>query len=152
MPSKTKQVNIGTEAKPKFVKIGDYWDDATVDKVSGLLCEYQYLFPTKFTDPKGIIKDLGMMKITLKPDAKPVKQRPYRLNLKYKEKFCLELDKMLVTGIIEPMEESNWVSPMVVQEKKKKDEIKICTDLRKRNDACVHDPFLTPFTDEVLDK
>lgn len=24
-------------------------------------------------------------------------------------------------------------------------------DLRKLNDACVHDPFLTPFTDEVLD-
>jgi len=40
---------------------------------------------------------------------------------------------------------------MVVQEKKKKDEIRICVDLRKLNDACVHDPFLTPFTDEVLD-
>ena len=24
-------------------------------------------------------------------------------------------------------------------------------DLRKLNDACIHDPFLTPFTDEVLD-
>ena len=24
-------------------------------------------------------------------------------------------------------------------------------DLRKLNDACVHDPFLTPFTDEVLE-
>lgn len=31
---KTKQVNIGTEAKPKFTKIGDYWDDMIVDKVS----------------------------------------------------------------------------------------------------------------------
>jgi hypothetical protein len=26
----------------------------------------------------------------------------------------------------------------------------ICVDLRKLNDACLHDPFLTPFTDEVL--
>lgn len=24
-------------------------------------------------------------------------------------------------------------------------------DLRKLNDACVNDPFLTPFTDEVLE-
>jgi len=40
---------------------------------------------------------------------------------------------------------------MVVQEKKQKDEIRICVDLRNLNDACVHDPFLTPFTDEVLD-
>lgn len=37
---KTRQVNIGTRAEPKFAKIGDYWDDATVDKVTELLCKY----------------------------------------------------------------------------------------------------------------
>jgi len=40
---------------------------------------------------------------------------------------------------------------MVVQEKKNKGEIRIFIDLRKLNDACVHDPFPTPFTDEVLE-
>ena len=58
---------------------------------------------------------------------------------------------MLAVGIIEPVEESEWVSPMVVQENNTKGEIKICVDLRKLNDALLHDPFLTPFTDEVLD-
>ena len=58
---------------------------------------------------------------------------------------------MLASGIIEPMEESEWVSPMVVQENKTKGEIRICVDLRKLNDASLHDPFPTPFTDEVLD-
>jgi len=111
-------VNIGTEVEPKFEKIGDYKDDTTVDKVTELLCEYQHLFLTKITDLKGIVGDLGVMKITRRPGAKPVKQRPYHLNLKYKEKVCLELNKMLVAGIIEPVEESNWVSPMMLQEKK----------------------------------
>lgn len=118
MPSKIRQVNIGMEAKPKFVKIRDYWDDTRVDKVTGLLCEYQDLFPTKLTNLKGIIGDLGMMNITLKPNVKLVKQRPYCLNIKYKEKVRLELDKMLAVGIIELVEESDWVRPMVVQEKK----------------------------------
>lgn len=54
------------------------------------------------------------MNITLNTDAKPMKQRPYCLNLKYKERVHVELDKMLVAGIIEPMEKSNWVSPIVV--------------------------------------
>jgi len=81
-PLKTKQVNIGTEAEPKFAKIGDYWDDATVDKVVELLHEYQDLFTTKFSDLKCIIGDLGVMKITLKPDTKPIKHRPYCLNPK----------------------------------------------------------------------
>ena len=40
---------------------------------------------------------------------------------------------------------------MVVQEKKTKGEIRICVDLRKLNDASLHDPFPTPFTNEVLD-
>ena len=58
---------------------------------------------------------------------------------------------MIATGIIEAVEESEWVSPMVVQGKKAKGEIMIYVDLRKLNDASVHDPFPTPFTDEVLD-
>lgn len=39
-PLKNKQVNNGTEAEPKFPKIGDYWDDAIVDKFVELLCKY----------------------------------------------------------------------------------------------------------------
>jgi hypothetical protein len=39
---------------------------------------------------------------------------------------------------------------MVVQDKKTGG-IRICVDLRKLNDACLHDPFPTPFTDEVLE-
>jgi len=58
------------------------------------------------------------MKITLKSDAKPMKQIPYCFNLKYKERVYLELVKMLTTSIIELVEEFDWVSPMVVQEKK----------------------------------
>ena len=57
---------------------------------------------------------------------------------------------ILDVGIIKPVEESDWISPMVVQDKNI-GEIRICVDLRKLNDACVHDPFPTPFTDEVLE-
>jgi hypothetical protein len=39
---------------------------------------------------------------------------------------------------------------MVVQDKKT-GEIRICIDLRKLNDSFLHDPFPTPFIDEVLD-
>jgi hypothetical protein len=39
---------------------------------------------------------------------------------------------------------------MVVKEKKQGGII-ICVDLRKLNDACLHDSFPTPFIDEVLE-
>jgi len=38
--------------------------------------------------------------------------------MKYKEKVRIELDKMLATQIIEPVEESDWINPMVVHGKK----------------------------------
>ena len=55
---------------------------------------------------EGIVGDLGEIKIPLKPGAKPVKQRPYRLNPRYKENVKTELEKMLDAGIIEPIKES----------------------------------------------
>jgi hypothetical protein len=35
---------------------------------------------------KGIVGGLGEMKIPLQLGAKPIKQRPYIMNLKYKQK------------------------------------------------------------------
>ena len=58
---------------------------------------------------------------------------------------------MLDAGIIEPVEESEWIIPIAVQDKNDNSELIICIDLRKLNDACLHDVFPTPFTDEVLE-
>jgi hypothetical protein len=53
--------------------VGDYWDDATISKITDLLYEYQNLFPTKFTEMKGIKGPMGEMKIPLRPNARPIK-------------------------------------------------------------------------------
>jgi hypothetical protein len=83
---KIKKVNIGTEEMLKIASIGNYWDDRTIGQVADLLQEYQDLFPTKFEDMKGILGGLGVMRIPLKKGAKLVKQHPYQLNPRYKEK------------------------------------------------------------------
>ena len=58
---------------------------------------------------------------------------------------------MFEVGIIEPIEESEWIILMVIHDKKQGRGIRICIDLRKLNDACLHDPFPTSFTDEMLE-
>lgn len=86
---------MGMEETPKFTSIGDYLDEETVGKVADLLRRYHDLFPKNITEMKGIAGELGEMKIPLKPDVKPIKQRPYRLNPRYKENVKVEIDKML---------------------------------------------------------
>ena len=45
---KIRKVNIGTEENPKFASVGDCWNEDTIAKITNLLHEFQYLFPTKF--------------------------------------------------------------------------------------------------------
>ena len=73
------------------------------------------------------------------------------MNPNYKERVKEDLDRMLDAGIIELIKESEWIIPIVIQDKKTTGEVRICVDLRKLNDACLHDPFPTPFIDEVLE-
>ena len=63
---------------------------------------------------KGILGELHEMKIPLKPDAKPVKHQPYRLNPRYKERVKSEIERMMDAGIIEPVDESEWIILMVI--------------------------------------
>ena len=100
---------------------------------------------------KGILGDLGEMKIPLKPNARLVRQRPYILNPQYKEKVKEELDRMLEAWVIEPVEEFKWISPIVIQDKNAIGEVRIYVGLRKLNDAYLHDPFHMPFTNEGLE-
>ena len=44
-----------------------------MEKITDLLHDFQDLFPTKFSEMKGILSDLGEMKILLKPNAKLVR-------------------------------------------------------------------------------
>jgi hypothetical protein len=108
------------------------------------------LFPMKFLEMNGLTIELGEIKIPLKLESIPIRQRPYRLNPIYKGKVKEEINKMLEVGVIEHVEEIEWISPMVVHEKKKGG-IKISVDLRKLNDSFIHDPFPTPFTNEFLE-
>lgn len=81
------------------------------------------MFPSSVVDMKGIKGEMGEIRIILKPDARPVKHRPYHLNPRVKEKVKAEIDKMLKARFIFPVEEEEWVSPIVIQRKKEKLEI-----------------------------
>ena len=93
------------------------------------------------------------MKIDTKPDVRPVKKRPYKLAHKYKEIVKKEIDNMLAASIIYPIDQSEWVSPMVVQPKKHDPtKLRICVDFRELNKVTLIDPFPTPYAHEILNE
>ena len=62
-PLNIRKVNIGTEENPNFENVRDYWDEETMENITNILHAFQYLFPTKFFETKGIPGDLREMKI-----------------------------------------------------------------------------------------
>ncbi|KAH9310471.1 hypothetical protein KI387_025506, partial [Taxus chinensis] len=70
------------------------------------------LFLCGYHELKGVHHSLGEMKIKLKEGAHPIWKRPYRMNLNLHVKVKEEIDKMIASGIIEAIEESEWIIPM----------------------------------------
>ena len=63
-------------------------------------------------DLKSISPTRCHHKINMEPDAKPVVDHQRRLNPKMKEVVRIEILKLLEAGIIYPIIDSGWVSPI----------------------------------------
>ena len=75
-------------------------------EIVNLLKEFQDVFARDYKDLKGLVHEMGEMKIDIKPDARPVNKRPYKLAHKYKEIVNKDINNMLAVGIIYPIDQS----------------------------------------------
>ena len=73
---KIKEVNIAKDGQPKMARINDYWSEQQTTKIVDLLKEYQDVFARDYKDLKGLVEEMGEMKIDLLPDATRLKRDP----------------------------------------------------------------------------
>ncbi|XP_048853518.1 uncharacterized protein LOC125721593 isoform X2 [Brienomyrus brachyistius] len=88
-------------------------------------------------------------KVKIDPTVKPVRQKLRRLPFAVRASVSAELDRLLKAGVIEKIDASPWVSPIVVTGRKTGG-IRMCTDLREPNKAVVTDCYPLPHVDELL--
>nr|GEY71865.1 reverse transcriptase domain-containing protein [Tanacetum cinerariifolium] len=122
----------------------------------------------KISDIKGIDPRFCTHKILMKDDYKPAIQSQRRINPKIHDVIKKEVIKLLDTGMIYPIFDSPWVSPIHCLPKKRgmtvvaneNNELiptrlvtdwRVCIDYRKLNDATRKDHFLLPFMDQMLE-
>ncbi|GJT92966.1 reverse transcriptase domain-containing protein [Tanacetum coccineum] len=123
----------------------------------------------KISDIKGIDPRFCTHKILMEDDFKPAVQHQRRMNPKIHEVIKKEVIKLLDAGLIYPISDSPWVSPvhcvpkkggMTVVESDDNELIptrlvtgwRVCIDYRKLNDATRKDHFLFPFIDQMLER
>nr|GEX09208.1 reverse transcriptase domain-containing protein [Tanacetum cinerariifolium] len=128
-------------------------------------------FDATYYDPEG---DILILEELLNNDFSPKVQSQRRVNPKIqdvikKEVAMKEVEKLLDAGLIYPISDSHWVSPVHCVPKKggmtviKNDENelvltrlvtgwKVCIDYRKLNEATRKDHFPLPFMDQMLER
>ncbi|GJW80052.1 reverse transcriptase domain-containing protein [Tanacetum coccineum] len=105
----------------------------------------------------------------MEENAKPVVQHQRRVNPKIHEVIKQEVIKLLDAGLIYPISDSPWVSPVhcvpkkggITVVKNEDNELiptrlvtgwRVCIDYRKLNDATRKDHFPLPFMDQMLER
>nr|GFB06811.1 hypothetical protein [Tanacetum cinerariifolium] len=123
----------------------------------------------KLTNIKGIDPEFCSHKILLEKEHSPKVQSQRRVNPKIHDVIKKEVEKLLDAGLIYPISDSPWVSPIHCVPKKggmnviKNDENelvptrlvtgwRVCIDYRKLNEATRKDYFPLPFMDEMLER
>ncbi|GKA25403.1 reverse transcriptase domain-containing protein [Tanacetum coccineum] len=123
----------------------------------------------KMSDIKGIDPKFCTHKILMEDNVKPTVQHQRRVNPKIHEVIKKEVIKLLEAGLIYPISDSPWVSPVHCVPKKggitvienDDNELiptrlvtgwRVCIDYRKLNDATRKDHFPLPFMDQMLER
>nr|GEU61945.1 reverse transcriptase domain-containing protein [Tanacetum cinerariifolium] len=123
----------------------------------------------KLSDIKGIDLEFCTHKILMEEDFEPVVQHQRRVNLKIYDVIKQEVLKLLDAGLIYPVSDSPWVSPVHYVPKKggftvvenEENELiptrlvlgwHVCIEYRKLNEATRKDHFPLPFMDQMLER
>nr|GEX30428.1 DNA-directed DNA polymerase [Tanacetum cinerariifolium] len=123
----------------------------------------------KLSDIKGIDPEFCTHKILMEEDFEPAVQHQRRVNPKIHDVIKQEVIKLLDAGLIYPISDSPWVSPMycvpknggfTIVENKDNELIptrlvtgwRVCIDYRKLNEATHKDHFPLPFMDQMLER
>jgi hypothetical protein len=102
------------ELKPLPVNLKYKFLGPTEEKLLDVLREHKEAIGWTIEDIKGISPLVVMHKIHLEENAKPLREPQRRLNPAMQEVVRAEVIKLLDAGIIYPISDSKWVSPIHV--------------------------------------
>ncbi|CAN6679349.1 unnamed protein product [Malus baccata var. baccata] len=168
LPSHLKYVFLG-EDQTLPVIISSSLTAQEEGKLIRVLKEHKSAIGWTLADIKGISPTTCMHRILLDEGAKPSREAQRRLNPPMLEVVKNEVIKLLDCGVIYPISDSRWVSPMQVVPKKsgvtvvknEEQELvptrvvtgwRVCIDYRKLNAMTRKDHFPLPFLDQMLER
>ncbi|PIN09081.1 DNA-directed DNA polymerase [Handroanthus impetiginosus] len=168
LPSHLCYANLG-ESDTLPVIISSSLSDLQIEKLLRVLRNHKCAIGWTIADIKGISLSFCMHKILLEDVQKPSVENQRRLNPIMKEVVKKEIIRWLDAGIIYPISDSSWVSPVQCVPKKggiivvpnMHNELipmrmvtgwRVCMDYRKLNKTTRKDHFPLPLINQMLER
>ncbi|RDY12051.1 hypothetical protein CR513_03202, partial [Mucuna pruriens] len=168
LPNHLKYAYLGDEQQFPVI-IANNLHQEQEERLLQVLKQHKKAIGWKLSNLPGINPSICMHRILMEEEARPVRQQQRRLNPTILDVVKKEVTKLLAAGIIYPILDSSWVSPVQVVPKKsgmtmmknQNDELvptwvqnswRVRIDYRKLNQATCKDHFPLPFLDQVLEK
>ena len=168
LPSHLKYAYLGVESTLPVI-ISASLTELEEEKLLRVFRDHKHAIGWSLADLKGIRPSMCMHRILLEDGHKPSVEAQRRLNPTMKEVVRKEVLKWLDIGVIYPISDSAWVSPVQVVPKRGGTTVirtennillpsrtvtgwRSCIDYRKLNKATRKDHFPLPFLDQMLDR
>ncbi|KAK1607928.1 hypothetical protein QYE76_031601 [Lolium multiflorum] len=168
LPDNLKYAHID-DKKIYHVIISSKLSEIEEERLLEILKKHRGAIGYTLDDLKGISPSICQHAINMEDDAKPVVEHQRRLIPKMKEVVRNEVLKLLEAGIIYPIADSRWVSPVHCVPKKggmtvvpnDNDELipqrvvvgyRMCIDFQKVNKVTKKDHYPLPFIDQMLER
>eukprot|EP00253_Pinus_taeda_P029302 PITA_29302 len=146
-----EEVNVGTVANPKLVKLSKALPPKIKDKYISLMSSFANVFAWDYSDLKTYDTNIIQHTISIKPNQKPFRQNLRRLNPKLLPSIEKEINRLYKSGIIVPIRFSDWISNLGPV-RKKTSEIRLCIDFRNLNKVVLKDNYPLPKMDHILQR
>ena len=137
---------LGCKTAPelKILHIGPSAQTVNAVKIEN---EFQKKYP-ELSSGIGKLKDY-QLKLHIDRKVKPVAQPLRRLPFRIREKVDKKLEELEAKDIIDVSGPTPWVSPLVAVPKSNND-VRICIDIRRANEAVQRERHPIPTVDELL--
>ncbi|RDX66973.1 hypothetical protein CR513_54204, partial [Mucuna pruriens] len=117
LPSHLKYAYLDKEQQLPVI-IASNLNQEQEDKLLEVLRQHKKAIGWKLSDLPGINPSICMHRILMEEEIKPIRQQQRRLNPTLLDVVKKEVTKLLAAGIIYPISDSQWVSPVQVVPKK----------------------------------
>jgi hypothetical protein len=114
--------------------------------------EYRDIFAWSYKDLKGIPPKITQHIIPLISRTKPIQQKNRRLNPRMQLVVKAKLEQLLQACFILSIELTDWLSHIVLVEKKGGNKLKVCVDYRDLNACTLKDHFPLPLISTIVNE